>query len=116
MTITISYAAFMLAFFLADIGLIYYFRGEDLNKAKIKQIVTAIYRAIQIGVVFLAPGIILGGIWADYSWGRFWGWDPKETWALIALLGYIAVLHGRLIGWIKDFGMVVSGVMTWSVR
>ena len=42
------------------------------------------YRAMQIGVVLLAAGTILGGIWADYSWGRFWGWDPKEVWALIA--------------------------------
>src|SRR5690606_41201236 len=66
------------------------------------------YRCIQIGVVLLAAGIILGGVWADYSWGRFWGWDPKETWALIALLGYLAVLHGRLSGWIRQFGMVVS--------
>lgn len=115
MTITISYAAFFLAFALADIGLIYFLKGEEKHKDKIKAIVMSVYRAIQIGVVFLAPGIILGGIWADYSWGRFWGWDPKETWALIALLGYLAVLHGRLVGWIKDFGMVVSGVLTFSL-
>jgi len=115
MTITISYAAFLLAFILGDIGLVHYLRGEEKNKEKIKELSLAIYRAKQIGVVFLAPGIILGGIWADASWGRFWGWDPKETWALIVLLGYIAVLHGRLVGWIKDFGMVVSGVLTFSL-
>ncbi len=115
MTITISYAAFTLAFILGDIGLFYFLQGEEKNKAKIKELVMAVYRSMQIGVVFLAPGIILGGIWADYSWGRFWGWDPKETWALIALLGYIAVLHGRLVGWIRDFGMVVSGIMTFSL-
>lgn len=115
MTITISYSAFFLAFALGDMGLIYYLKGEKKHHEKIKAIVTAIYRAKQIGVVFLAPGIILGGIWADYSWGRFWGWDPKETWALIALLGYLAILHGRLVGWIKDFGMVVSGVLTFSL-
>lgn len=115
MTITISYSAFFLAFALGDIGLIYYLKGEKKNQDKIKAIVMAIYRAKQIGVMFLAPGIILGGIWADYSWGRFWGWDPKETWALIALLGYVAVLHGRLVGWIKDFGMVVSAIMTFSL-
>lgn len=115
MTITISYAAFFLAFGLGDVGLYYYFKGEKENQDKIKSIVKAIYRSKQIGVCFLAPGIILGGVWADESWGRFWGWDPKETWALIALLGYIAVLHGRLVGWIKDFGMVVSGVLTFSL-
>tara|TARA_B110001454_G_scaffold219203_1_gene252118 strand:+ start:29871 stop:31538 length:1668 start_codon:yes stop_codon:yes gene_type:complete len=115
MTITVSYAAFFLAFALGDIGLIYFLKGENEHKDKIKAIVMSIYRSIQIGVVFLAPGIILGGIWADYSWGRFWGWDPKETWALIALLGYLAVIHGRLVGWVRDFGMVACGVLTFSL-
>jgi cytochrome c-type biogenesis protein CcsB len=115
MTITVSYAAFFLAFALGDIGLIYMLKGEEKNRDKIKAIVMSIYRSVQIGIVFLAPGIILGGIWADYSWGRFWGWDPKETWALIALLGYLAVIHGRLVGWIKDFGMIASGVLTFSL-
>lgn len=115
MTITISYAAFLLAFVLGDIGLIYYFIDEKKYEEKIKNLTQAIYRSFQIGVAFLAPGIILGGIWADYSWGRFWGWDPKETWALIALLGYLAVLHGRLTGWIKNFGMIASAVLTFSL-
>jgi len=115
MTITISYAAFFLAFVLGDIGLIYYVKGEEKNLDKIKAVATSVYRAMQIGVVFLAPGIILGGIWADYSWGRFWGWDPKETWALIALLGYLAVLHGRLGGWLKNFGTIASGVIAFSL-
>lgn len=115
MTITISYAAFLLAFVLGDIGLVYYFRDEKKYEDKIRNIVQAIYRSFQIGVAFLAPGIILGGVWADYSWGRFWGWDPKETWALIVLLGYLAILHGRLSGWIKSFGMVVSAVITFSL-
>ncbi len=115
MTITISYAAFFLAMMLGDMALFYTIRGEDKNREKLKALTLAIYRAKQIGVSFLAPGIILGGIWADYSWGRFWGWDPKETWALIVLLGYIAVLHGRMVGWIRDFGMAVSAVLTFSL-
>jgi cytochrome c-type biogenesis protein CcsB len=115
MTITISYAAFFLAFSLGDLALLYYLRDEKKYANDLKAITLAIYRAKQIGVGFLTPGIILGGVWADYSWGRFWGWDPKETWALIVLLGYIAVLHGRLVGWIKDFGMAVSAVITFSL-
>jgi cytochrome c-type biogenesis protein CcsB len=115
MTISISYAAFMLAFGLGDMGLIYFVIDEDKHAEKIQKITTAVYRAMQIGVSFLAPGIILGGVWADYSWGRFWGWDPKETWALIALLGYIVVLHARLVGWLKNFGMIASGVITFSL-
>ena len=115
MTITISYAAFLLAFGLGDLGLIYFVMDEEKHADKIQKITTGVYRAMQIGVAFLAPGIILGGIWADYSWGRFWGWDPKETWALIALLGYIVVLHARLVGWLKNFGMIASGVITFSL-
>ena len=61
-------------------------------------------------MVLLAAGTILGGVWANYSWGRFWGWDPKEVWALIALLGYLAILHGRYAGWIRKFG-----IAAWSV-
>ncbi len=115
MTICISYSAFALAWSLGNIGLVYYANDEVKYKEQIQKIATAIYRAIQIGIVFLTPGIILGGIWADYSWGRFWGWDPKETWALIALMGYIVVLHARLINWLQNFGMVVSAVMTFSL-
>ncbi|RYZ62385.1 MAG: cytochrome C biogenesis protein, partial [Proteobacteria bacterium] len=115
MTITISYAAFFLAFVLGDIGMVYYIRGEEKHQDKIKAIAVSIYRSIQIGVVFLAPGIILGGIWADYSWGRFWGWDPKETWALIALLGYLAVLHARMGGMLRNFGMIATGIIAFSL-
>lgn len=113
--ITISYAAFFLAFALGDLLLFYYLRGEEKYQKQIQAGVLSIYRCIQIGVVLLAAGVILGGIWADYSWGRFWGWDPKETWALIALLGYLAILHGRLTGWIRHFGMAVSSVLSFSL-
>jgi cytochrome c-type biogenesis protein CcsB len=115
MTICISYSAFALAWSLGNIGLIYYSLDEVKHKVNIQKIATAIYRAMQIGVAFLTPGIILGGIWADYSWGRFWGWDPKETWALIALMGYIIVLHAKLINWLQNFGTIVSSVMTFSL-
>jgi cytochrome c-type biogenesis protein CcsB len=115
LTITISYSAFFIAFCLGDLGLYYYLKGENLWKDRIHIITNSIYRSMQIGVVLLAAGILLGGVWADYSWGRFWGWDPKETWALIALLGYIAILHARLVGLIKQFGMVVSSIVTFSL-
>jgi ABC-type transport system involved in cytochrome c biogenesis permease subunit len=115
LTITISYAAFFLAFALGDIALFFYLKGADENNPKVKAITLGVYRAMQVGVAFLAPGIILGGIWADYSWGRFWGWDPKETWALIVLLGYIAILHGRIAGLIRSYGLVVSSIVAFSL-
>jgi cytochrome c-type biogenesis protein CcsB len=113
--ITISYAAFFLAFALGDVLLFFYWRDESRYAAQIQSGTLAIYRAIQIGVVLLAGGIILGGIWADYSWGRYWGWDPKETWALIALLGYLALLHGRLVGWVKNFQLAAGAIVAFAL-
>lgn len=113
--ITISYAAFFLAFAVGDLLLYYYLKDEKKYAKQIAQGTQSIYRSLQIGVVLLAFGIILGGIWADYSWGRFWGWDPKETWALIALLGYLALLHGRLIGMIRAFGLAAGSVVAFSL-
>jgi hypothetical protein len=89
MTITLSYAAFALALGVANITL-GYFALRSANHAAIAALSRFTYKAIQVGVLLLAAGIILGGVWADYSWGRFWGWDPKEVWALVALLGYLA--------------------------
>ncbi|OFZ16212.1 MAG: hypothetical protein A2Z20_00200 [Bdellovibrionales bacterium RBG_16_40_8] len=101
-TITISYSAFTIAMILGNIALIRRLLGHSLENF-VKDYAKHAYRAVQLGCFFLTIGIILGGIWADYSWGRFWGWDPKETWSLIADLGFLALLHSRYIGWAKDF-------------
>lgn len=77
----------------------------------IKPIANFVYRAMQVGVLLVAAGTILGGVWADYSWGRFWGWDPKEVWALITLLVYLVPLHGRFAGWVNTFGLVAASVI-----
>ncbi|WP_165226641.1 cytochrome c biogenesis protein [Aquisphaera insulae] len=79
--------------------------------ANIKPIANLIYRAMQVGVLLVAAGTMLGGFWADYSWGRFWGWDPKEVWALITLLVYLVPLHGRFAGWVNTFGLVFSSIV-----
>lgn len=114
LTITISYSAFFLAFILGDFSLFYHL-NENKYRKEIPAITTSIYRSLQIGIVLLATGTILGGVWADYSWGRFWGWDPKETWAFIALMGYLALLHARLVGLIKSFGMAAGSVLAFSL-
>ncbi|GAB4139933.1 MAG: hypothetical protein Kow0040_28260 [Thermogutta sp.] len=69
------------------------------------------YKAIQVAVVLLTAGTILGGVWADRAWGRFWGWDPKEVWALVSILVYMVLLHGRYAGWIGNFGMAAGSVI-----
>jgi hypothetical protein len=57
---------------------------------------------------------MLGGFWAAQSWGRFWGWDPKEVWALIALLCYLIPLHARYVGWVGDFGLAACSVVCFA--
>jgi cytochrome c-type biogenesis protein CcsB len=114
MTITLSYAAFALAMGIATITLGYYF-ARSTNHATIGALSRFTYKAIQIGVLLLATGTILGGVWADYSWGRFWGWDPKEVWALIALLGYLAVLHARFAGWVGHRGLAALSVTCFAL-
>jgi len=86
-------------------------RSMTDTAAKIKPLSNFIYRSMQVGVLLVAAGTILGGVWADYSWGRFWGWDPKEVWALIVLLVYLVPLHGRFAGWFNTFALVASSVV-----
>ena len=115
LVITMSYSAFFLAFAVGDLALFFFLREKKLKpnifQNKIRTYTKCIDRLLQTGVVLLALGVILGGIWADYSWGRFWGWDPKETWALISLLAYVALLHSRFMGWVKEFGMALGAVL-----
>ena len=114
MTITLSYAAFALAMGIANITLGYYLVRSE-NRPAIEALSRFTYRALQVGVVLLATGTFLGGMWAAYSWGRFWGWDPKEVWALIALLGYLAVLHSRFAGWVKHRGLAALAVSCFAL-
>lgn len=72
------------------------------------------YKSVQVAVLLLAAGTILGGLWADVSWGRFWDWDPKEVWALISLLAYLVVLHGRFAGWVGTFGTNAGSVFCFN--
>ena len=77
----------------------------------VKPLSNFVYRAMQVGVVLIAAGTFLGGVWAAYSWGRFWGWDPKEVWALIALLGYLVLLARPL----RRLGQHRSGWPRWPL-
>jgi ABC-type transport system involved in cytochrome c biogenesis permease subunit len=113
LTIVSSYAAFALAWGLGNLnlGLILFAPGRgDL----VRTLSQFSYRAIQVGVLLLFAGTMLGGFWAAESWGRFWGWDPKEVWALIAFLCYIIPLHARYVGWVKDFGLAVCSVVCFA--
>jgi ABC-type transport system involved in cytochrome c biogenesis permease subunit len=109
LTITSSYAAFALA-----LGVGHIILGKSLLKKPVSAALHQyLYRAIQIGVLLLGIGTLLGAVWANYSWGRFWDWDPKETWALIAFLSYVALLHGRLAGWWGGFGLAIGSILAF---
>jgi ABC-type transport system involved in cytochrome c biogenesis permease subunit len=89
-------------------------RAMQQTISNVKPLSNFVYRAMQVGVLLIAGGTILGGVWADYSWGRFWGWDPKEVWALITLLVYLVPLHGRFAGWVNTFGLVAASVVCFN--
>jgi len=122
LTITLSYGAFMLAMGISNVSLFFFHKKArphtSAEATSISQRIASLnqlsYRALMFGTVLLAAGTILGGVWADYSWGRFWGWDPKEVWALIALLAYMAVLHGRYAGWVGTFAFPLWTVICFS--
>lgn len=121
LTITASYGAGALAWGLGNLSLGYYLLGRYETPEsqggtrrppkECESLGSFIYKSMQVAVLLLAAGTILGGLWADVSWGRFWGWDAKEVWALVSLLIYLAVLHGRYAGWFGNFGLAVGSVL-----
>ncbi len=75
-----------------------------------------LYYYIHIGSILLIAGILTGSIWAASSWGRYWGWDPKEVWSLVAFLAYMAILHARFDEQIHAFGVAVSSIAAfWTI-
>lgn len=89
------------------------------NVSAEKELNRAIYGTICFAIIFSFVGTVLGGLWADDSWGRFWGWDPKENGALIIVLWNALVLHARWDGMLKERGLavmaLVGGIVTgWS--
>jgi cytochrome c-type biogenesis protein CcsB len=110
----LSYSALTLAAGLAHFHLaVEWFAPHKRDLAR--RTSTLLYSMMKVGVTLLATGIILGAVWASESWGRYWGWDPKETWALITLIGYVAIIHGRFAGWLKPYGVSVANVACWGL-
>jgi cytochrome c-type biogenesis protein CcsB len=96
-----SYGPFTLAMILGLVSLLLMIMTNSKNKDKmwlnIKELTIVNEMAMTVGLVMLAIGNFLGGMWANESWGRYWGWDPKETWALISIMIYAFVIHVRLV-------------------
>ena len=109
-TVCIGYGATFLAGFLA---IVYVVRGaftRTLDVPTRESLVRMIYATLCFALLFSFVGTVLGGIWADQSWGRFWGWDPKENGAFIIVLWNAAILHARWGGMIRERGLVAMAL------
>lgn len=71
---------------------------------------SAVLHTMYLGTALLIPGTILGGVWAAQSWGRFWDWDPKESWAFITICVYLVVIHSYRFGRIGYFGLAIGSI------
>ena len=102
-TITIGYGVSLVAGLMGHIYLLFaYFKKE--SEKELKKIFNNAYGLTLMALFFTMFGTILGGIWADQSWGRFWGWDPKENGALLIVLWHLMMLHLRVSGMVKPLG------------
>ncbi len=113
----LAYAAFAVAF---GCGIVYLCKSSSLGKKDENQANTLDMmdklscKTIRVGILLLTIGIITGAVWANYSWGTYWSWDPKETWALVTWIIYIIYLHaritpawqGKIAAWLAVIGFV----------
>jgi len=108
--ITFGYSATFFAGFLAIMYILFGFFTKLLNQERAKSLETMVYGIICFALLFSFVGTVLGGIWADQSWGRFWGWDPKENGALLIVLWNAIILHARWGKLIASQGIMVAAV------
>jgi ABC-type transport system involved in cytochrome c biogenesis permease subunit len=109
--VTTGYTATFVAGFL---GLVYIVRGvvtPSLDRGTARALGQMIYGVVCFATLLSFTGTVLGGIWADQSWGRFWGWDPKENGALLIVIWNALILHARWGGMVKQRGMAVLAVV-----
>ena len=114
-----SYGPFALSMILGFVSLFLMILTNSSNKSimklNIKELTLINEMSLTVGLVMLTIGNFLGGMWANESWGRYWGWDPKETWALISIMIYAFVLHMRLIPGLKSrFVYSIASILSFA--
>ncbi len=113
-TISMGYGCALVA---GLVGHLYLFQAilKPNNKERLKEINNNMVGLTLVALLFTTVGTILGGIWADQSWGRFWGWDPKENGAMLICLVLMVLLHGRISGVLRPagyaFGLVINNIV-----
>jgi len=111
-TITMGYAGGLLAGAIAHVWILgQLFRFKQGDKKFYKTVIRMAYGVLCFSLLFSIFGTIMGGVWANDSWGRFWGWDPKENGALLICIWELLILHARMGGYIKDRGFAVMCVI-----
>jgi ABC-type transport system involved in cytochrome c biogenesis permease subunit len=113
--VTLGYASTFMAGFLAIsyimLGLFTPLLGQKVGQLELGKVLTKmVYAIVCFATLFSFTGTVLGGIWADQSWGRFWGWDPKENGALLIVIWNAIILHARWGGLVRDRGIMVLAV------
>lgn len=115
--ITGSYGPLGISCILAILNLLLYIfrtkKNAEVVTLNINELTYVSEMTMTIGLYMLTIGTFLGGVWANESWGRYWGWDPKETWALVAVLTYAVILHLRFIPDLKS-KFIFNSVSMWG--
>jgi cytochrome c-type biogenesis protein CcsB len=117
--IVASYGPFTLGMILGVVSLLLMIFTTQKNRTKmdlnIKELTIINEMALTVGLVMLTIGNFLGGMWANESWGRYWGWDPKETWALISIMIYAFVIHMRLVPGLRSrWGFNLASIIAFA--
>ncbi len=115
-SITLGYSAGMLAALLGSVYLLAKLVGWHAgDRAFYSSLGRMVYGVLCFGLIFSVVGTILGGIWANDSWGRFWGWDPKENGALLIVLSQLVILHGRMAGLLREHGVCMAAAFGGTI-
>ena len=109
--ITLGYSAMFVAGFLAIVYVVRGFFTRTLDGKTSKALSRMVYGIVCFGTLFSFTGTVLGGIWADQSWGRFWGWDPKENGALLIVIWCAIMLHARWGGLVRERGLMALAII-----
>ncbi len=114
--INIGYAGALLGSITSMVYVIFRFFAKGEQSVEFRRLLTRItYGIMCFGLLFALVGTVLGGIWANDSWGRFWGWDPKENGALMIVLMGLIILHARLGGYIREIGLHALSLLLGAI-
>lgn len=114
--ITIGYSAGMLAALLGSAYLLLKLFGwKRHDPSARRELARMTYGVLCFALIFSTVGTILGGVWANDSWGRFWGWDPKENGALLIVISQVVMLHARRAGFLRDHGTCMAAAFGGTI-